>query len=494
MNNKKLIANALLTIAANSTTEIIDSSDNKELITAAEKIGLVIPSPDLSVIKTVYAEIDKVNLNGVILPRKAVEKGIKTLVGKQINWEHDGAGRICGYTIAATINGDKIEIIGVIFKSLFPEEMETLEEKFAAKKLAVSFEIWNKNMKGESVVSQDKDGNLIIDPILFHGTGLLLSSKPACPEAKVFKFLASDKLIIDAEKIAEKVFNENLIYASFAIEKEEIKEKSKNQDNKEDMMEEAVNGKPKTDEERAKNHFNISDDDWNKLSKEEKQKYIDKLPPRGTGRGTAEELPKEEKKEEKIESTEAPKIEEKAKEETKTEAIAPVAETNLEPAKVEEPKVEDKKEEVKVEEIKEEASTITVTQEKVIVDEVKPEGEVITTETKTEQTVVNDAGNEVQKVEEITKTIVTYTFEQVQEEVRLAKEEKDKEIAILMKELETLKTEFSKKNQDIETVKAKKDEIKTPLDLEVGEVKVKGEDEYVKIRKSIDKKAFGEKK
>lgn len=40
-------------------------------------------------------------------------------------------------------------------------------------------------------------------------------------------------------------------------------------------------GEPKSDEERAKTHFIISDEDWNKLSGEQKQAYIDKLPERG---------------------------------------------------------------------------------------------------------------------------------------------------------------------------------------------------------------------
>lgn len=39
---------------------------------------------------------------------------------------------------------------------------------------------------------------------------------------------------------------------------------------------------PRTDAERAKAHFKISDEDWEKLSEEEKQAYIKKLPPRGT--------------------------------------------------------------------------------------------------------------------------------------------------------------------------------------------------------------------
>ena len=119
MENKKLIAEALLDLAKSSETTFIEVAEDKELIDAAKKIGIVLPSPDLAVLKTVYAEIDKVNRNGVVLPKSAVEKGLPTLIGKQINWEHDGAGRICGYTIDAKINSDEIEIIGVIFKSLF---------------------------------------------------------------------------------------------------------------------------------------------------------------------------------------------------------------------------------------------------------------------------------------------------------------------------------------------------------------------------------------
>lgn len=41
---------------------------------------------------------------------------------------------------------------------------------------------------------------------------------------------------------------------------------------------------PKTEEEHAKAHFHISDEEWEKLSPKEKQDYIDKLPPVGTKR------------------------------------------------------------------------------------------------------------------------------------------------------------------------------------------------------------------
>ena len=45
---------------------------------------------------------------------------------------------------------------------------------------------------------------------------------------------------------------------------------------------------PRSDADRAKAHFGISDEEWDKLSDEEKQAYIDKLPPRGSG-GDSEE-------------------------------------------------------------------------------------------------------------------------------------------------------------------------------------------------------------
>lgn len=40
---------------------------------------------------------------------------------------------------------------------------------------------------------------------------------------------------------------------------------------------------PRTEAERAKAHFNLSDEEWEALSEEEKQAYIDKLPERGSG-------------------------------------------------------------------------------------------------------------------------------------------------------------------------------------------------------------------
>lgn len=48
---------------------------------------------------------------------------------------------------------------------------------------------------------------------------------------------------------------------------------------------------PRSDAERAKAHFNISDEEWNKLSDEEKQAYIDKLPERGSAEQMTQVIP-----------------------------------------------------------------------------------------------------------------------------------------------------------------------------------------------------------
>jgi len=219
MNDNKLIAQALLEVAQRATTTFLEvGKEDKELIAAAKKIGIELPSPDLLVMKTVYAEIDKVNKNGVILPKKAVKEGLKTLVGKQCNWEHSGSGFVCGYTISAKINEDKIETINVLFKSLFPEQADELKEKVKSGEAAVSFEIWNRNPDTKKSVVQELDnGFKQISPIIFHGTGVLLAHKPACPNAKIFKLVA-DNLTKTAEKIVNRVFEEDLIYASLALE------------------------------------------------------------------------------------------------------------------------------------------------------------------------------------------------------------------------------------------------------------------------------------
>jgi len=470
MDNKKLISQALLDIAKNSTTEFIEVSQDSELIETAKKFNIVLPSPDLSVIKTVYAEIDKVNLNGVILPREAVETGLPTLIGKNINWEHQGAGQICGYIIDAKVNEDLIEITGVIFKSLFPEEMEMVKEKFQKKDLCVSFEIWNRNPSdGTSVVTELANGFRSINPIIFHGCGLLLTNPPACPKAKVYKLVA--KVLSETEKIVKKVFGEDLIFASTAIEEPKCKEctnctceKDKEVQKVEEIkIEETIVEESKV---RVCPECNepMNDDETDICAKclQKKQKL------------TSEEINTEIKSEET-------KTEEKS-EETKTQETV-VAETNPE--------------ETKVEEIKEEAQAVEVIDKKVIsvtneettlVIET-PDGKVERKGFRRTTRKFDDGTEEV--FSEDYQAVQTYTEAQLEEKVNVIKFEKDVEVASLKTELEkldkeikNLKEELGKKDQEIAELNTPK--VEEPIEMTVGSVENEVESETKKQAKQIN--------
>jgi urease gamma subunit len=408
MENNKLIAEALLDLAKLSETTFIEVAEDKELIDAAKKLGIVLPSPDLAVLKTVYAEIDKVNRNGVILPKNAVKKGLPTLIGKQINWEHDGAGRICGYIIDAKIKEDKIEIIGVVFKSLFPEEMEEVKDKFIDKKLAVSFEIWTRTEDGESVVHELENGFRSLDPITFHGCGLLVMNQPACPKAIVYKLLASKELE-NAEKIVDNIFEENLICASMAIDEPKCKNCTSCTCKKEAEIVEEVKLEEIVSER-------ICPECQQPLKEDETDLCAVCL---------------KKKEDEKNKSSEETQVI-VTPAETKTEEKSEVAETKTEEIIAEETKEE-------IVEVKEEASVVIQTQEVITTDELQPDAEVITTEIKTETTSKDDSGAVTMVVVREEKIVETYTRRQLDEEVKVAQEEivaaMPKEVSDRIKEL-----------------------------------------------------------
>jgi len=526
MENKKLIAEALLEIAKNSSTTIIEVAEDKELINAAKKIGIVLPSPDLAVLKTTYAEIDKVNRNGVVLPRNAVEKGLPTLIGKQINWEHEGSGRICGYIIDAKINENKIEIIGVVFKSLFPEEMEEVKEKFADKKLAVSFEIWNRNPEdGESVVHELKNGFRSIDPIIFHGCGLLVANQPACPKAYVYKLLAN-KEIENAEKIVDKIFEEDLICASMAIEKPKCKGCNPCTCEKEDKIvdeikleeilendydggeiEEAAkltteqrNALPDSDfaliqerDGKKVRRFPINDEahvrnalarlpQAKDITEEEKKSALAKILKKAKELNMDELLKKYNKSSEETQAEVKP-------EETKTEEKSEVVETKPEEIKAEETKEEPKVEaEVKPEEKKEEviaeekpevkAQEVQVIEPKIIVKVTRSYTDLFV------DTYVDGTLSGTSEGKSTTKTITEYKdgtqdvveseseykkkfdFAEVEEKVNAVKAEKDAEIATLKAEQERIlvekDTEIKNKNTELDSKNQEIADLKNP--------------------------------
>jgi hypothetical protein len=468
----KFIADALLEIARRSETTFIEVAEDKELIDAAKKIGIELPSPDLMVMKTVYAEIDKVNLNGVILPKKAVEKGLSTLIGKQCNWEHNGSGFICGYTISAKINEDKVETINVLFKSLFPDQADELKEKVKSGEAAVSFEIWNKDPEtGKSVVKELENGFKEISPIIFHGTGVLLAHKPACPKAKIFKLIAKNE-INEAEKIVDKIFSEDLCYASSAIEEPKCK-----------------GCNPCTCEKDKEEKIMIK---CEKCGKEFESSAEEKICVECAS------LPKEEPK---TQLSEEPQLEAKPIE---TQAqVTPVANET----KIEEPKVEVtpevKAQEVEVIEPKIIVKVTSIYSETRIytyVDGTPSGTEEVKGHSKRITEYKDGTKDEVEEDVEIKKK---YDFAELEEKVNTAKTEKDAEIATLKtehekvlvekdKEITKSKEELGTKDQEIENLKNPKVDAKKEKVMTVGTVEIK--DAYKSKRESIDNRAFGEKK
>lgn len=485
MNDKLIISLALLELAKNSETSFLDTGkEDKEIVDAAKKIGIVLPSPDLIVMKTIYAEIDKVNLNGVILPKKAVEKGLATLIGKQCNWEHEGAGFVCGYTISAKINKDKIETINVLFKSLFPKQVNELIEKVKTKEAAVSFEIWNIDPETKKSVVKDLDnGFKEISPIICHGTGVLLIHPPACPNAKIFKVVAKEEIR----------FSEELCFATLAIEKSECKHCDNCENHKEvDKVEipekivEQVEAKAKEEQklEDAKKH----------LCPECKQPMKED-----------EEICAECKKK-KEEASQETKAEVKPEETKAQETVA--AET-----KPEEPKAEETKE-VVAEKKEEKAQEMEVIEPKVVVkitriySEVRVDTFVDGTPSGTESVKgFNKKITEYQdgtkdEIEEEVKIEKKYNFAELEEAVNKAKEElitlhkaeleaKTNEVKVeLEKKIQEKETEIANLKKEKEIAIAKEEET-TPPTLEVGDVSKKDTNPYKERQKQINKIAYG---
>jgi hypothetical protein len=476
MENNKLIAQTLLEIAQRSETTFLEvGKEDKELIEAAKKIGIELPSPDLMVMKTVYAEIDKVNLNGVILPKKAVKEGLNTLIGKQCNWEHNGSGFVCGYTISAKINEDKVETINVLFKSLFPEQADELKEKVKSGDAAVSFEIWNRDPETKkSVVKELDNGFKEISPIIFHGTGILLAHQPACPKAKIFKLVAK-KVINKAEEIVDKVFNEDLIYAEMAIEEPKCKHCTKCDCEKDKEVKIMIKC------ETCGKEFESSAEEKNCVECSSLQKEESKT-----------QLSEESKTEVKSEETKTAEATEKVAE--------PVAETKPEEIKVEAtPEVKAQEVETIVPKI---IAKVTRIYSDLFIDTYSPDGKMSGTSEgkssfKTITEYTDGTKDEVTGESEYKKK---FDFAEFEEKVNAVKAEKDAEIATLKAEIETVKTEkdkeintikeeLGKKDQEIAELKTPKVEPKIEKELTVGAVDSR--DKYQGIQSQVNEKGFG---
>ena len=186
------------------STVLAQTSDHSILKIAAKR-GLQYPSPHLALFKSVYAKMEEANGNGVRLATKAVEESLPTLVGKQVNFNHQRQNAICGYILDAWLNKktDEIEICFAFFKDVYPDEYQEAIDLMEEGKLTVSFELNSEKSTQEHL----QDGSRRLNDINFAGVGLLLNEKPAYAGAIVFE---------TAKKAVSYIFNPNgdLVFAN----------------------------------------------------------------------------------------------------------------------------------------------------------------------------------------------------------------------------------------------------------------------------------------
>lgn len=164
--------------------------DSTEIIDIAQKRGIQIPSTHLGFFKTVYAKIEEPNLNKIRLAKDAVYKALPGLIGSQVNFEHLGAGFLCGTILDSWINEvDEIEVVYSFYKSIYPDEYEQSIELAKKGKLAVSFELLSERESQEFL----SDGTVRLNDIDFQGMGHLMMNPPACPQAKIYEFASQCK-------------------------------------------------------------------------------------------------------------------------------------------------------------------------------------------------------------------------------------------------------------------------------------------------------------
>jgi len=129
-------------------------------------------------------------------------------------------------------------------------------------------------------------------------TGLSLLMKNVLPGIPLTRMLPLEQIMVEALRVDETKGKQNRRKRKVTRIKMEVLEQEPEKDEHGCIIgkqkwdgEKCVAISPeeqaRSDAERAKAHFNISDEDWNKLSDEEKQAYIDKLPERGSAEQVA---------------------------------------------------------------------------------------------------------------------------------------------------------------------------------------------------------------
>jgi len=158
-----------------------DAEITGELTEIAALRGIVLPTPDIKLFKTVFAMADEENLNGCTLPYDEVKNALATLVGKAVDLEHYRKETV-GTWLDAKLEGNMIVAYGSLWVSNYEEEATEILEDFKSGSLTVSFEAWGIRENTGPFSYKLKDIHFCGGALLRHHT------QPACPTAFVQEF------------------------------------------------------------------------------------------------------------------------------------------------------------------------------------------------------------------------------------------------------------------------------------------------------------------
>ena len=138
----------------------VDNTGLEEIIKSA---GIEYPHESLGFFKTVYAEFEKKNKNGVILA-DSVKDQVSQLIGCQVNFEHKRTDNVCGSIIGSWVNeNNQIEVAFSFYKSIYTMEYECALSLLEKGKLTVSFEL----MVDDKDVEITNDGSRRLKAVSF---------------------------------------------------------------------------------------------------------------------------------------------------------------------------------------------------------------------------------------------------------------------------------------------------------------------------------------
>jgi DNA-directed RNA polymerase subunit RPC12/RpoP len=171
-----------------------DAEITSELTEIAAKRGIVLPTPDIKLFKTVFAMADEENLNGCTLPYEEVSKALSTLVGKAVDLEHYRKETV-GTWLDAKMEGNVIVAYGTLWASNYEEEATEILEDFKSGNLTVSFEAWGVRENTGPFSYKLKDIHFCGGALLRHHT------QPACPQAFVQEFSEKGTKVLEFAKV-----------------------------------------------------------------------------------------------------------------------------------------------------------------------------------------------------------------------------------------------------------------------------------------------------